>query len=618
MTLSQYAKTTACAALLLVSSVAHASFVRVGLCDGQTTPAENAVAKTGRGTVSAAIILPKERLAAYAGMRITGIRMAIAKTDGLSALEGWVAEGLSATPLATAAVASPAVGWNEVSFASPVTVPAAEDLAVGYSFSQEKSCKTILLGGLDEDDDFPYALDGCWIGKDGDWENRSQKADYDGSVCVELIVEDESLPARNLAFYQAALASNALRSDSMLRASVVMTNLGPEPLQPAYGYRLDGGATTWLASSAKTLAQQERDTFDLELPLGSLTADARHTLTLVGSDGSAQTVHELPFVVYTDASTRPYHLLLEEFSTEQCSNCERAIKTLEQMGREGLTATCTQITHHVGYLHDFLSVPDDEAYEYLYGNNGTWAPAIMFSRTYDAAWASEKSGVPAPVVSVGYADAFRPYLEHFLDCDALVGLTPQLTWDAETRRLTVDVDIEKSPLFDTQCPLPRISVILTEDSVHHHAQAGYSSESDFRHRHVYRQTLSQTWGDTIVWKGNTATAHYELTIPEEWTNHDKKDRDSLGNVRPDTCQVRQLAVVAFVNEYDAAYRTRCRVYNSATAELRDVLEGTSGISSPKADHAALRPDWYDLSGRRVAEPTQPGIYIRAGRKFVVK
>lgn len=45
-----------------------------------------------------------------------------------------------------------------------------------------------------------------------------------------------------------------------------------------------------------------------------------------------------------------------------------------------------------------------------------------------------------------------------------------------------------------------------------------------------------------------------------------------------------------------------------------------GISLPTADRSLTTPDGaiYDLSGRRVSQPTQGGIYIQNGRKFVVR
>lgn len=57
------------------------------------------------------------------------------------------------------------------------------------------------------------------------------------------------------------------------------------------------------------------------------------------------------------------------------------------------------------------------------------------------------------------------------------------------------------------------------------------------------------------------------------------------------------------------------------AELQDCMTMTfdepTGISEVLPEHADGGPV-YDLSGRRVSEPLRPGIYIRNGRKFIVK
>ena len=45
---------------------------------------------------------------------------------------------------------------------------------------------------------------------------------------------------------------------------------------------------------------------------------------------------------------------------------------------------------------------------------------------------------------------------------------------------------------------------------------------------------------------------------------------------------------------------------------------TTGISSINADGNAEKAPVYDLSGRRIAEPSGRGIYIKNGKKYFVK
>jgi hypothetical protein len=57
------------------------------------------------------------------------------------------------------------------------------------------------------------------------------------------------------------------------------------------------------------------------------------------------------------------------------------------------------------------------------------------------------------------------------------------------------------------------------------------------------------------------------------------------------------------------------------AQMRKINEAADGIEIVKADAAeqeALENAFFDLQGRKVSHPSRPGIYVRNGRKFVVK
>ena len=58
--------------------------------------------------------------------------------------------------------------------------------------------------------------------------------------------------------------------------------------------------------------------------------------------------------------------------------------------------------------------------------------------------------------------------------------------------------------------------------------------------------------------------------------------------------------------------------NDTVVEVSIVFDGeTTSISTVKTDADKMDGEWYDLSGRRVAQPAK-GIYVKNGRKVIVR
>ena len=74
-------------------------------------------------------------------------------------------------------------------------------------------------------------------------------------------------------------------------------------------------------------------------------------------------------------------VFLEEFTTENCNNCPAASvklhNILELPEYEGrLIAVC----HHVGFETDWLTLPEEKDYLWLYNAEGKFAPGLMIDR----------------------------------------------------------------------------------------------------------------------------------------------------------------------------------------------------------------------------------------------
>ena len=69
------------------------------------------------------------------------------------------------------------------------------------------------------------------------------------------------------------------------------------------------------------------------------------------------------------------------------------------------------------------------------------------------------------------------------------------------------------------------------------------------------------------------------------------------------------------------YLPHNKAYLGVSSSAADVLhvKGSSGIETISTEVAPVKEGTYTLSGQRVAdEPTRPGIYIRNGKKIIIK
>lgn len=563
---------------VLWSGMACAASLHIGLCEGQLGTTGNS--KTGRGTVSAACIVPHSEFAQYTGSKIKAIRIGIATTDGMEDLCGWIRYSLEGEDIASAEIPNPASGWNEAPFEGEIALPTDGDLVIGYSFEQEKSVKCILLAG-------PENENGYWVAKDGVWQNRSNQVT--GSLCAEIIIEGDNVPAKDISVR--AIGDEITKYGNDYHATVIVENKAMETVEGyTFGYSVNN-VKTHTETRDITLTYHQRDTISIAFAsdLTSLGVNIPVTFTAETKDDGYTSDNSATVMLSTYKDSVEHKLLLEEFSTEMCPNCPRAIETIATVMAEGFDEHTIQITHHVGYGTDWLTVEEDEAYMWLYGSEGTYAPAGMFNRTNDPRYhvAGGSDNKDVPVFGIGYADTFRPAISAAVATPAFIEVTPTATFNATNRELTVSVDMERMPVFEAQCKEPLLTVILTEDSILAHSQAGYNS-STFRHRHVYRKCLSDIWGDKLAWNGDKAHAEYTYILPDDWNE-------------------KYVEAVAFINNYNSKDCNDCRVFNAGRASLKAII---TDITSPTSEAQPVNTEYYNLSGIKTASPFPNGIYIK--------
>lgn len=559
-------KLLAFAMLLSISNMAKAADGRIGFCFSNIS--ENGIGKTGRGRISAATIIPKSELASYSGAKIKSIRVALKTTDGLSNLSVWLRHSLSGEDIYATNISSPITGWNEAFISEDIRISDTDNLVIGFSFDQDKTVRCISIAGADD-------KNGYWIAKDNDWQNRSDN--YYGSLSAEVEIEGDMIPEHNLRLVSATPVEKVVKHGEPIRMLCVTRNTSLEPVNSTVNYSatIDKNVLSSSLSTVK-LKYGDCDSVMLDIPTSDITPDVCKkidvSITTESDTYYKDNSSSANIAAYT--YSEPRNTLLEEFTSEYCSNCPRAIETIAKTMENGFQDKTILITHHVGFTDDWLTVEEDKAYLWFYGDNGSYAPAGMLDRSCRKAY-----GSAVPVFEIGYADTFQPMLEEALSVPAFISVSPNITsYNPSTRILSLQVSMKRLQPFDVLCSNPRITVILIEDSIKAMHQAGYNT-SLFKHRHVFRKCISNIWGDDIVWDGNSANACYQFAIPETW------NADMVG-------------AVAFVSNYNSDNRNDCQVMNSGMCHLGNNPTSITTESAPTTVKYKL---YRSLAGTTLSE-----------------
>ncbi len=555
----------AAACLLACAAQAWGAVMEVGYCNGEVST--QTISKVGNCDVSAAVILSPEMLKPYQGADITGIRIYLATTDNLVDITAWVRDDLKGTNLAEGAGVIQE-GWQVVPLDKTLKV-GDTPIVIGYTFNQTKTSKCIALGG-------DISPDGHYYAKRGEWELSSSPR---GSICVELVVEGDQVAASDLSVVSLSLDKSVVKAGEDIKLTAKVRNSSLSEINgfeyvstcPLINHNLIEGKFSEVL--------QPKQAVEIELSFKSEEFPLNEQIPLIfgvmEDDYLDNNVKEIACGIYDEAF--PRLLLMEEFTTEECPNCPRAITSIATALENGYGDSMVVVAHHVGFYTDWLTLPEEKDLLWLYGDDGSFAPAGMYDRTV------RTPDLDTPVESIGYYDSFSARLDEAIGKPGFVKLNVSASHNDLS--INVAVDAEAHPLLKTLLPDPRLTVILTESGLRHLHQAGISNP-EFTHSHASRAYLTGVYGDPVEFDADGILS-WSGSIP-----------------RSDDWNVDNLEAVAFINAYNPDDRTACQVYNVAATDLYKT--GVATIDAPSCDSV----EYFDLQGRRLAAPTK-GILLKA-------
>lgn len=591
-------------ALTAIAARAQVSAMNVGYCNGIVkTSGTTGFSTTEKDTwVEGAIYIPADMLRLYAGNSIDYVHAGLASALNIDQLTVWVRSSLDGENLASATVTKQtdpkiAKGWNNVKLDQPYGITAeSEGVYVGYSFHQTGASVGL---SVIEKAYMPTQANACFVklGSAAQWEDRSQEA----TMAIEAMVYGDNLPKYNLTLKGITVQPTFVVDKGQLSLTATLRNIATCTITGFDAVcSVSGSDKTYTAHIDQPIAYNEEQTVSFTISPDAITSadPAQRTVTVSitnlteGADEHPEdNVLSAPFEVVEHDFTR--RVLLEEFTTEKCPNCPRVAGILHEYLEENPDKVSV-LCHHSAYYTDWLTIPSDNDYLWLFNQGGsTFAPAMLIDRKVNPAWSTMAEASPVFIPST--KDELANYVDTRMKDVAFVSL--DITTELTDAQANVTVTGERIKENFTQNP-PRIVVVLTEDNIKARSQAGATGE--YVHQHVSRQ-VSSTWGEELQWDGNSYTYRCSLPVMDGYVKEN-------------------LKVVAYIWDYDASDAGALEVCNSAELPYTGFTDNTTGISSAQAGGLVdgAPAEYYSPGGARLAAPQKGLNIIRTANGKVVK
>lgn len=567
----------ACILLMLATPVAAQADgqMRLSYCKGEVATYSQ-IGTQGENTVEAASYIPADMVSYYQNLRVVGINAGLASKLNVVSLTVWVrseldGENIMEQTLDTGSGQTIVKGWNNISFKDTKSIVTDKGFFVGYTIRQKGSCYAISAVGDDHEG-------GLYINTDNNWEDKCEVGL--GTLSIETIIEADNLPTYDLAATGIEL-SHRVQKGTTVPVKLYVSNMASRTISEFdVVYNIDKMGEV-RHHVLKTILPCDEDSviFDFtpdfdrpqnDMKMEVMIADLKEGNDIDMSNNSTYTYFD--FVKF-DFSKK---VLLEEFTTENCPNCPQAIEIITKvLEDEEFSENVLAISHHSGYITDWLTTDADIELLYLYGTYGTYAPAIMYDRYTEE---------DIPVRQVDTNGDIKNILRQRLATPSNAAIMVTAKGDAWDN--TIDVTVSGGLDSSFSLSDPHITVCAVENNIKAVSQSG--AGENFMHQHVLR-AYNEVWGAPLEWDENGEFVYEcELAMDESWKYED-------------------MEIIAFINNYDATSVSNCAVENAARCDIEWI---NVGIGKPLEKRQILYTEYYDITGKRIDKPDANGVYIK--------
>ena len=573
-------------------SNAQVSGMNIGYCHGKLGPFPSTsdtyfsdLSTKKQTWTSGAILIKKEKINSLAGNQIREIHAGLISKLNVDSLAVWVSESLDGPVLSTDTIAAPAKGWSTVSLTKPVDITSdMQTLYVGYSYHQKSTSKAMSCTKTPEPG---YS---CFI-RSGNDEWKDYSNDY--AVSVEAMVYGDKLPKYDLTLSALDVQQNYVVDNGNLEFTMKVFNNATVTINGFDAVcTVDGSDDKYTVHCDSSIAYNESKTITMTVsPTAIQTMDpATRTLTVTLTN-LTEGEDEIPsdntlsgtFNVTLHSFVR--NVLLEEFTTEKCTNCPRVASYVhDAMNEPEFQGRLNTMENHAGYYTDSFTATFHNDWTWFYDNQ--YAPAVLYDRHAED---GEATAVTCPNSKLELFEGIRKRLRE----TAFVSLKVSADVDGENQKINVKVTGTRAKENFTKNPA-RITVVLTETNLAAISQAG--AGGDYTHYNVGRR-VNSIWGDVLEWNGDDYT--YECSIP--YTQNYILDN---------------LGILAFIHDYDPDDKTKCDVANSAAITSAEFTGKATAIFAPNASTNDSKALYFDLQGRKLSAPTKGFNIVKRNGRFI--
>lgn len=548
----------------------------------------------------------RSMLAPYEGCQVVGVRIGVSKA--VNAIDVSLLNNIIKREKIVTKKADVEFGWNEVRFDKPVEITSnLNELVYGFQFLEKNIVDQEMPYFFYCDYNFDAPNDAFYVNvSNGSFDSRARD---NGALLLQLMIAGPADKVNDRASLSDPRMDMALDASGKLGVSYMVRNDGANDINQLEITYSVGGRVILTDLQTETIKHLK----ELRLKTKGIPVANGQTLTARITKVNDR-VTDLPgFQIKVEGvaeKTFARKVLLEQFSTENCSSCPAGHKYLDKVLAEDAYADhFVWVTHHVGFGRDTFSLPESEALIFFYEED-EYAPSMLLDRTHtELKHFYEKYAYTMLPIMTSQDEFNHQLLDEALARPAFVTVDIKEECKPETRQLDLTISGQTYREYLDADNL-YLNLYLVEDDIYSRRQAGAGKASDgglkpVYHHGVIRQ-ISLGGGGlklTLDDKGEY-TYGTSLQIPKEW---------SAANMRIVAFVSKSLkggarnAEVLNSNETKiAAYRSIAPTPDQEMMVQLYAQDGRIYVSGEDATIAAI----YNMSGELMTnEALLPGIYI---------